>query len=541
MSYSRRLTAVTSLILLLIVIMPWLPYLGKNTAHLDAWRFMSNAAQGEFLLHPGRPLTWLPWWGVYRLFPESFTGVQVFLILLQWGKVLAFWALLRDLPCIRRQPAALHVTAAALLAVYSTDVSLYWLGTLATQLSLLSFVLAVWLLLWHVREPHTIKLVAMVVCLYLTVGTHERYYALIFAAPLLLGPALLKVWRVALLWYAIPVLQLAYSVYAIFLRPADSYQSGLVDPTYEFTSLAYIVNRTTSSVMQVVGQTLWIPVTRNVENSEIALSAATGFIAGGLVGWWAAERFGLRVRAAAWTVGLGLVTIALGFLPFTITVYYQNSDRTFFLSVMGGAVVWAVAAWIVRERLPLGRWLLALFVAGFVAAHTLTNLKLHRGFREQSIQVQTLADALITETGPLREGTLLWVVFPTLEERVAADNLNFPWMIESIYQYVFQRDVMVCISDAGQQPRADCELRQDGIYVVANRERAEARLYPYERVVAIEVMPTRNTVTLLGQIPVEVAPIETDLINVGYTPQSNLLPADRLPARYNNVFDYAAR
>ncbi len=528
--------------MLLLVIMPWLPYLGKNTAYLDAWRFMSNASEGEFLLHPGRPLTWLPWWVIYRLAPDSFSGVQVFLMVLQWAKVLAFWALLREMPWIRDAHQGLRVTIVVLLAVYSTDVSLFWLGTLATQFSLLGFVLAVWLLLWQARVPHPLKLLGMVVCLSLAVGTHERYYALIFAAPLLLGTALVtRAWRLALLWYAIPVLQLAYSVYAIFLQPSDSYQSGLVDPTYEFTSLTYVATRTLSSVGWAAWQTLLIPVTRNVENWEIVLSVVAGLFAGALVWWWAAKPGQMRLGTAAWITGLGLAVIGLGFLPFTITVYYQNSDRTFFLSVLGGAMVWGAVAWLVRERVPLGRWLLAVFVAGFVAAHTLTNLKLQRGFRAESVKVQTLAAAMIAETGPLREDTLLWVIYPTSEERVLADKLNFPWMVESIYQYIFQRDITVCISVAGEQPRTGCEIAEEGVVVLANRERPTVQVYPYNRVVGLGVEPSGNVVTLPIGIPDTVWPASVEAIPMDYEPQANRLSADDLPWRYNNVFDYAVQ
>ncbi len=483
----------------IIILIPWLPYLGEMTAYSDALRFMSNASQGNYFLHPGRLLTWLPWQIVYEFSPDSFIGVQIFLIILQIMKAGLFYLLLTELPIVKDQPVAFRLIATFLLIAHSADSANYWLGTLASQLSLVTFIGATYLFLSNIQAQHWLKVIGIFVLLVITVNIHERFYPLIYLTPLLLWQRLLSwkmLWRIAWTWYLIPTIQVIYSAYAIFLSASPAYQANMLGIGNTELELGVLAQGVFVSMWRASLSVLEFPDWDGVfiTPTRLLFSLAAGLLAGASV-WYllqpesrfAAANTPLTTKRGVIVLLIGIVIITMGFLPFTMTIYRNSDERTLYLSIMGAAICWMLVLQVIQRYTTVPRTFASLAVILLITGHVLINLNHHKQTRAKSLDRQRATMDIVQLAPNLQQGTPLWLVYADDLTLGSAKNFGNYWFVEASLQYVYETDIYVCVSIAGQAPEPPCELNGNEITILAERERSTDEVVPFEKVVAVYI------------------------------------------------------
>ncbi len=425
-------------------------------------------------------------------------------------------------------------------AVFAADTGKFWLGTLSSQSSNLTFLLSVAFFLGYCRRPSPWAALALLLAMAYTLNIHERYYSLIPFVPLLAWPALRKhPLRLLSLWFLVPLLQGLYMVYALLTAQADAYQVSVLaqDETL-------LVTLTTAASLSVVmlALTLLPPLPAALLPLPLALGSLAGILSAGAVWGWVRKGYAPLRGVLPYLLG-GLAIIVLGYIPFSITAEYRDlSTRTLFLSIIGGALVYGVALWFLLRPLPRSTVLLALAVGLVVLLNTERNLVVHSQYRAAAIQNQQQIQQFLDAVGELPPEHLLWVV---VDESVNLGNLRYDWFIQAQLTYLYEHPIFVCLMVTGESDLISdsphCELTANAVHLAPYRERTAAVTVPYSELVIVRVTPDASTrtgyaVALESVLPVAALPFP-DSAAAAYQPATVTQPFDAGTRRYRAFAD----
>lgn len=240
-------------LLLVLVIGLWTPF-GLNVIGIqEEWRNLAHVESGQIITAElrTRPTLLLPVYVAYFLTPDSFVGYNLVQMALFVGKGFVSYLILKRL---HPGKAAWAMLTAVLFMIFPADEGLMTLRATPIHMALFCLLLAVYFLLmfWDTRKLPA--LFGMWISLAISLLTYELAYPLVAAVPLVL------VWKerriskrviyYSLLWYAVPVITLLYTLYNFLFLPesmssrlleqgTNAESGGLISEMLEAAGLAY--------------------------------------------------------------------------------------------------------------------------------------------------------------------------------------------------------------------------------------------------------------------------------------------------------------
>lgn len=533
--FRSRQFAFITLFFLIVAALPWIPYLGTNTAFIDGIRFLGNATQNNYFVHPGRPLTPAPWVLAYALTPDSLLAAQGLMLLTHWLCALSLFGILAQvrLPANLQIPGTLALLIATIYAVHSADTAKYWVGTLSSHTSNLTFFLAILFFLRYARKPSLWSAAGMLVMMTYSLNIHERYYPLIPFILLLSWPEVRqRPIRIIGLWLVVPLLRGLLTAY-LLLQSSNSYQVATLAQDEPLTTL---LRTAATQSARMIGHTLNIPLQNPATPVFFGISAAVaGIVFAGL--WYWLRGKVQPLRGTVWFVYAGIAIIVLGYLPFAFSEELRfGYSRRLFLSIVGASLIWGVLLWGIGRFIRKPAALIALVVAVFAFFHTYASMRFHNALRRAAIVEMQAVDQVLQTVGELPEGAVLWLLY---EQSQQYRNFEQDWLLQAQLTYFYEHPVFVCFAreteDGVQIASPHCEIEAAGVHVLADRETTTDTLVPYSDVVVMQMHPLNGRNFELAIIQdVEAVPLGFPP-DAPYNPQAIQMPFDFESSRYQNM------
>lgn len=356
------------LALISLVFLLWLPFGWQIGFYTDEWTTMNDIQAGAFITGSVRPFEVVSWYIAYHLTPENlYIGINVLVMLLMMGKGIVSYLLLSDLRFNK-----LHAFGtAALLVLYPADKGVFYLGALTIHSSILSYLLAVWLLVrfWHSGRWWLWIAISFVtgIC----IGLYEGIFPLIFFAPLILvyleGRISRRVIVTSLLWMIVPCLfGLRAASILFFNSSTNSYQSSLFASDHSIGTILASIGRANqfslidawiSATNQMFTYGTWselrgllnLIVTRAYFFDILAAIAIVGITSLILIRF--SQREAVSKRHLIIILLASPVILSLGFLLYSLTNLRNVNVRTLLHASLGAALFISSLLWLVGNLL----------------------------------------------------------------------------------------------------------------------------------------------------------------------------------------------
>jgi hypothetical protein len=398
--------------LFLLSLSLWIPF-GLNTGFwADGWpSLVAVQTRGiDFTYSPlTRPLLYLPWWAGYYLTPQSLVGPNLVVLFSILGKGLLAYGIWRKLG------AAGYVAfvAAAITMVFPVDSALFNMGALAIHFALLAYLCAVYCLITYYLDGSRRWLIPMALGLIITVGIYETVYPL-----LVFTPALLLVLRkpdrrfliASALWYAIPLLN-GLRLLLLFTTSSTSfdYQSNLLSDTFSIAPLLEgAINNYRKHFVDV-----WVLTDKPVPTEHVLIGVVAGILLAA-VSLFLYFRSTLTVQTTSkryWILAVfGFLVIGLGFAAYLPTALRDSTQRTFYYSSVGAALVHVCLLYLVTRRFPFGPFIFCIVSGVLIGIGTIRMLDQHQVYVSHFKAQQVQARGLLGNVGNVPSGTGILVI-----------------------------------------------------------------------------------------------------------------------------------
>lgn len=540
-SNSRTQWVVTLIGLGLLCVLIWLPFGFQRIGLIEEWHIYQSFDQGNLIptdTSINRIGQIFPFIIANWLIPNTFVGLYIIVAISIFIKgVLLFAIFKRLLP----KGQALAFMIAFLWLIYPADVGLFQTRLISFQFVLITFLLAILLMLHWLATPNKLYIVGIWVCQFICLISYEVAFPLIFVAPLLFWwqsnkSIDRKLVTATMLWLIVPVIMLIWTV-VLFLTGGIPYQIGIVRVTQPVIP-SVIVN-----IMRLYSQSFatawWLALTAPLPLVLRVFSVIIGLLAG-IITY-------LQVRPLPpvssghlrrWGHS-GLVIMFLGFMAFLPSEHHRSiSDRVFLLSSLGAAVTLVIVVWSLVLYFPF-RYRRAAFsifagiFAGWAALWAYQQQVTTIGY----VEIETNILTSITTTVPAwSSDRVMIVLFDRTGQMARTEQLfegnHFSLFFQEALQYVYNSPNVfgaLCFSEnfAWRAAMEPCEFNSD-TFVLHSRD-GNNYAYPYSEVVAFEY--TGEEMLLLSELTTtDGAPIAS------YSPQQMIMADAPLPYRYSTLF-----
>ncbi|MDX2162775.1 MAG: hypothetical protein SF162_15760 [bacterium] len=482
---------ITFAVLLGFALVLWLPTGFNGGLTGDAWAYFAFADQGNIPSFAERPMLPLAWWAAYALSPGLATGINIVALLLLFGK-----AACAALIGFRLElPPALCFAVGALTLVFPADTGTFYLGALAIHCAAFCYFLAVYLLIVYWQSRRITTLVMMTAALFISVNIYEITLVLSLITPLILLFFQRKIdWpliRTALLWYEVPLLRIALTVWLITNTRAFGYQSGLFDPNWTIGGIVEAVG--TIYARHLV--TAWVVPQGEVSALAFGLAGLAGLVGAWVIGRLAtAPRTDLPVmdRRAILIALVCLALIGLGTSLYLITRDRLSSLRTYYYSAVGAAGVIALVLWAVSRRSP--RYANALFAAGIgvlVGLGTLRLLEQHTRYFAFAREIQTLPLKIAEVLPTIQPGTAILITGDFADDALRRPIPSTWWYFQPVVHSLYADRSLAFAYCYPDQPapwgtdQEQCAFQQTRVQVSIYNGTVRLVDHPYEQVIVL--------------------------------------------------------
>lgn len=515
---------IVPLTLALLVILLWLPFGWEVGFTLDDWILFHQVDQGNAMSAASatRLFAPIPFMLAYSLNPGHFSAINLFLALLLFVKGILCYAVLRRL----NGAAPLAFAIAVLTILLPADRGVFYMGALTIQFALVSYLLAIYLLLAYWHRKRLSALLGMWIALLGSVGIYELVYPLIVVTPLIL------LWfhhridrrfiRVALLWYVIPLVNAIWYVFIVLNFPrAFAYQDSLSShPSIPemLTSLLNIYRRHFIDSWWTGGSSL--------NSAYVLLSVTTGALVFAVALVLARrDRFKAVPRLSIILIIAGLVIVGLGTALYLPTSLRDETLRTYYFSSVGAAVTLAALLWRITPR----QLVFAALVGGLAGVAVLRLLDQHQRFYDTSERQQAALTELVRVLPAPAPSSGIVVVDET-PDAAFSNLIYFPpyleYMLPTLYND-YSLEAELCLpGDFGYGEQDRCRFTDDGMQIESWRTFTFVRSYGQLIFVRYD-----GTFSLVDDLtPYAGSPIPQ------YQPERRYLPGSSLPSRVADLF-----
>lgn len=533
-----------------LVIILWLPFGLKVSGIMEEWLTIHDLEEGGLSdrnedyalfittgIHRLRPLVGVPHILAYSLTPDSFVGYNLVAMTLFVGKGIVLYLILRKL-APGNKPYALLV--ALLFVIYPADGGLFTFRALSIHLSVLWFLLSIYLFLIYFQSGRRWALVAAWTASIGHLWIYEVAYPLVAAIPLLLiwveGQLNRRVIRASLLWFLAPLVALLYEI--VMFTQGESYQSwllqrsGLSQPAVlgeMLTSMynayyRHFIGGWLESLSQIGTPFLWL-----------ALICGVGMVvAGRLLGRQKASQspryWGLAVMGAA--------IVGLGYVAFLVTPYRQLDWRVYYYSSIGGAICIGslIYLFIRYTRLPSG--VFVGLMGTLIGLATLHGLNQHAYYAGLALSQQELLHGVVQQV-PKVSGNATLVVVDETGRYFNNWSLGASYLVRYALQYVYSDydlNAILCSFDPnnGQfiilpEQLEQCDFTPEG--VALKQDGIQVGSFPYDRIVIVRY--SDDGAALLDALPQRYLTLGAEQV---YNPSVFVDAAASPPRRFYTMF-----
>ena len=559
---------------------------GSNLpAYGDEWPLVASIDAGtpSAFRGPTRNFLDVPFHIGYIMSPDSFDGYNLYqavMILLRGILVYILFRLLRpDSPIL-----ALVIGALAIL--YPGDVAAYILSNVHYMTAIVLYLLALITLVKYWQHPHIGWLIAMALVQAICLGMYEGSLPLILITPLVLvylqQGLTRRVFRVAALWYLVPVLFIARVIILSSGGHGLEYQTGMVGTD---NSIPALIGGAIEILAREFGRIwLWAEQTMPQGFSDYRTWVVLVFtLIFGAVLWLhlRGNQEKPSLRDDLLLIVAGIVVLLLCYAPFVITIYRYSFFRTILFGITGAAIALAGAFWLaVRAPLVFRVMLTAIFmfwavtllihtnrlsaillaviaigfllprnkrymvigagVVGYAFAFNM-GFRANQPFGDLTARQQQLVTAMIQQAPAVKSHSLILLTgAPDTQEQYAIVRNRYD-ILQGMLQFIYkQYDIkaQICIPDgvAWGEYKTSCELTRDEVVINFTQDgKTYSVHWPYEQVIAFDYQPTVGPV-LLDQIP---SAWMTEAGAEKYNPNALIDHTATLPYRLHTVWPKA--
>ncbi|MFZ5920174.1 MAG: hypothetical protein ACOYY3_03870 [Chloroflexota bacterium] len=348
---------------LAIVVLFWVPFGFKTPDIADGWRDYITVQDKSFVdtirqtyRLSARPLVFVPWKLANLISPDSYLGVNILMMFVFWGKILALYFILGELKVFNRPMAFL---TSILFAFYPVDQGNFLMSAFSRHFAVFFYLLAVFFMILTVKNKNIWWLTGMLLFEAISVFISEQGYPLFLITPLFLLslrniPNKTKAWTGAL-WYII--LCLAIAIYLLNTKhPANTND-------YQYQTLLFEESGIRGNPSQFLAETVisnlvayrriffdgWQIAIKNFVNFQplhflfsiftTCLSIGVAFILPKFSPEPEHEQKAIVAPTRFAVIIACIVIIGAGFSPYSITPYRFIDFRVFYYSAIGGAII----------------------------------------------------------------------------------------------------------------------------------------------------------------------------------------------------------
>jgi len=497
-----------SLCILIVVILLWLPFGFKFTGILEEWivrAFIegtpSLAFSRELII---RPFEMLPHYLANWITPDSFVGFNIVHAALFWAKGILFFVLIRRLT----NNAALSLAAGILFILYPANDGLMTLRTMHVHAAVLYYLIAVYFLLEHWRQPRRATLLAIWAALILSLGTYEAGLALIMLTPLLLIFVANRIDRAVILatlgWTIAPALHLSRLLF-LYADGVEFYLRSEVDAL----SRAPQIDEMFSAGLAAMKQVFWVGWRTGFEQLHVDLYLALGIIAAIVVGatiWLYLPTKpvrGLDLRRSATLLMIAIIAIGLGFVIFLPTLYRNDTWRLHFFTPIGAALFFVVISDVLRQNIPwpsLKNWLFTAFISILTLLAVVRLLNQQQSFVDVAHAQQRFLASVVEQVPAIKPNerpSFVFIIPPApgfLEQHLLAE-LFINTVGYSALSYLYHGQVHAILLCLETNPALTCGFNSEALHY-------EVYDYAYDDLIIFAVEDD-GTATLLERIPAD--------------------------------------
>ncbi len=335
---------------LFLVFMLYLPFGFDSAGHWEEWVINAyfEGSVESFIASESISRFWVlvPHSLAYLISSESFIGYHLVHFALFVGKLVVLYGILRQLKISPLYP----FLVAILFMVYPVNSALMSLRSLPMNFSMLSLLVATYLVLDYIRNPRRLALLGVWLALIFNVSSNESGYALILVVPLLWWLRSRR-WswdnlNLTLIWYLAPAFKVFYLL-LMLLTNRGFYQSRLLAEPLSAQETGLNVFDTfmqvTSRVYSYTFVDSWMEALDALRQSTWWSFVIITIVGIGSIAWYLARRdssgvISLRQIGAALLSGLLFIVPAVGVLMW-FAFYRDNLWRMYFYVPIGAAVV----------------------------------------------------------------------------------------------------------------------------------------------------------------------------------------------------------
>ena len=520
------------LCILIVVILLWLPFGLKFTGILEEWivrafieGIPSLAFTREMLI---RPFEMLPHHLGNWITPDSFIGFNLVHAAQFWAKGIVFFAIVRRLT----GRVELALAAGILLMLYPANDGLMTTRAMHIHSSVLYYLIAVYFLLEHWRQPRRITVLMMWAGIVLSLGTYEAGLTLMFFTPLLLIFTARRIDTAVivamLVWYIAPVFHVSRLIF-LYSDGVEFYLRSQVDSLASAPQLEEMLDSGLRGIKRIFLLGWQFGYEQLQSNQYLVLGIIAAIVVGIGIRHYLSKTpvHSVTIRQSAALLLIAAIAIVVGLAMFLPTIYRNDSWRLYFFPPIGAALFFVVSSDLLSRSISwiwLRNWIFTLLISTLTLLAMVRLLNQHQYFVNIAHAQQRVLASVVEQVPALTPNfypSVAYIIPPTPDflEQHSLKELFINTVNHSALSYLYHGQihaVLLCLESTAAQA---CTFNAEALHY-------EIFDYRYENLFIFE-LEDDGTVTLLDHIPPEY---------YAYPPEAHTPSATSPFANYNPSF-----
>jgi hypothetical protein len=535
-------------ILALNILILWLPNQFQTSGIQEEWRYRapfdggittyndigSDSSEEQFFT---RPMYGLMNGLSYVLFPESFMGHHLVLITLLLLKGIAMFLVFAVL--FPHHPLW-GFFAALLIVVYPSDTGIVSFRTFHHHLTVASILYSVYFFVRYYKSHRRAHLIAMWIAQLIAALSAETGYPVFFIVPviiLLLEKRLTRrVFQLTVLYYIMPAITFAYSVYLILGVQTSWQRTALISYTLR-DYLKIILNVYTHNFIDTWQSLITYFVSASTASDKLVFGLTTS--ATTLGGLWIMRRNPTQAIANkrtllikfGVTITLGFVLVLAGYGMFLASRTHVLTDfRVYMLSSIGATLVVITLGYALYQASSQAIWraLVILTLSSLVGLAGVFANKTHHEFLDISNTQQNIVRQITEAVPALSQPAYIVIKTPSNEinYRVNIDQLQKPVLFTPMLQVLYNDYEQILGGVICFKEYLQCDFTSaDGMQIHASNFLNMNTPIPYDQMILFDI--TKHEELIL---------ITEDDNLAGYNPMALIDTSAEPPARITSFY-----